>query len=164
MSEVKSVPRMMLRLLITGRKHRPRALQFSLRSLFAVMTLMCALAFYVSNEARIAGERKSLMTSKSEYIFFRRGVSFTGSASIGIPLIRRLFGDVPIIDVALPISTTERDRASVAELFPEARVWAYRPPLIEPGFWSGPHEELLAHPWNGQLFPFPDDGAAEKGR
>ena len=124
-----------------------------------LIAVVAALAAVVSYPARIAMERNAARQNTSGYVFFDDGLTYDAVPSDGaIPKLRKLFGDSATVDIALPVTTTAAERKRIAELFPEAKIWAYRPPFDAYIEFSGPTKRLHARLMR-QFFPFPDDGS-----
>jgi hypothetical protein len=143
---------------MSERRRKRYRFQFRLRSLLVAVAIVAAIASVVAEPARTANQRKAARQSNADYIFFDEGVNFDATVppEADVSVVRRLFGDSSVPDIALPAATSKRERQRIATLFPESSIWAYRPPL-QYYIYTSDHGEGRTHPFNGQLFRFPDD-------
>jgi hypothetical protein len=99
-----------------------RRFQFRLRTLMIVVTLFCLLIGWIRilNQANVVWERQSLL--KRALVW---GADDTDS---GVPLVRRLFGDLGVGLVQLDVSASDEELAHYRAAFPEASV--FRAPVL----------------------------------
>jgi hypothetical protein len=93
-------------------------IQFSLRTLFAVVTVAAVACAWLAHEARVVQERKALR----EWIVRRGGIcgNWNDSYPVEQSFLRRWLGDEPIGFIMLPEFTTDADEARAKLTFPGA--------------------------------------------
>lgn len=95
--------------------------QFSMRTLFIVVTLLTIPCAYVGYQNKIVAERKSMQTKIEELggnTFWIDVVFYPGT----LPVIRRWLGDEPICIVMVPESVQPSFVEEIKRVFPEASI------------------------------------------
>jgi len=110
---------------------RRRWFRFSLRTLFAVVTVFAVFGWFGWNLHQVR-EREGLLASlSSRGAMFGRNTS--GTPPKPLPLVWTLLGAKPIGVIQVPDSAfTEDDLHRIATLFPEATIHRDRRMLLEP--------------------------------
>jgi hypothetical protein len=122
-------------------KPRRRFLQFSLRAVLVVTLLLSIAAAWLAYQLRIVVVRRQSLESLA-----LRGATiqppYTWQNAFGytepegcdpvvqngeVPLVREWLGDRGVELIELPFKSTERDRAHIASIFPEACVELFHP-------------------------------------
>src|SRR6266481_3111107 len=95
-----------------GELSHPFRFQFRLRTLLLLVVAIAAIAAVFLEPARITARRKEVRRDNPDFLFFDHGVNYDARVSPDwdVPILRRLFGDTGTVDIALPITTSERDR------------------------------------------------------
>ena len=111
--------------------------QYTLRTLFIVITLLAIPCGYVGYQLRFVAQRKALI----EEIRKRGGAVLsvavyphpaTEDQAPTVPWIRRLLGDEPYWEVAFAAPCSRSELAHAEEVFPEARVYSAPGPFTLP--------------------------------
>ena len=93
--------------------------QFSLRTLLIVVTLLALPCWYVGAQYRIVAHRKALL-AKIEF----KDIGPAGFAMDlpALPMVRRWFGDEPVISIFPPRGLPPAEFQEIKDAFPEALV------------------------------------------
>jgi hypothetical protein len=95
------------------KQRKRRWFQFSLRTLFVVVTLMAVVCGYIAQQYKIVGEREEMWNHLTcSYEGYEREIN-------GLPWLRRQFGDRDWRAIWVPEATRE-EQERIKSLFPEA--------------------------------------------
>jgi hypothetical protein len=111
-------------------KRKRRWLQFRLRTLMIVVTLLAVPFAYVGQQAKIVRARLAVLKELKTVVNGQRTGFIEHIADDprhSIPWIRKILGDEPMNCIFLPLSTAKEYRQRIRETFPEADVEAFQP-------------------------------------
>ena len=130
-----------------------RRLQFRVRTLLLCVTVFAVICGYVGKQAQLVRERKAMIGIPAyvpEFEAPQHSYICIPSQDAGdVSWVRQLFGDRFIRLIAMPVGASRAERQRVAEVFPEAKILAYRPPYYGRKSYSG-----------DEFFPFTDEQPA----
>jgi hypothetical protein len=102
-------------------KPRRRRLQFMLRTLLVIVTLLAIPCAYLGWQANIVAHRRLVLKNAMEQGLVVMSDDSDADAVATVPWIRRIMGDAPVRS-AWWVGATKEDRARFKEAFPEAKV------------------------------------------
>ena len=109
-------------------KRKRRWFQFSLRTLFAVVTATAVTCAYVAREAAVVRARQAWAADVRTFVFFEHPREFAhGDHSQSPSLIRHWLGDETRKVVVVGTSDSIAEKQFAATLFPEAAVYEGQP-------------------------------------
>jgi hypothetical protein len=94
--------------------HAPR-LQFRLRTLFVLVTIVAVAIAYVAHEARIVGERREWLAAHPPI----RISSYRPNTQVSVSFVRTWLGDIPVEQL---LNVPECDVSAAHRIFPEAEI------------------------------------------